>query len=284
MTDFFREVDEEYRRDRVVKTLTRYQVPLVILVILIIAGTAGYKFWAGRQLAAAEQVNTRYMAAQDLARDGNTQRAMADFVSLSQDGPAGYATLARLQTAGLIGAGNGEAGAKAYDAIANDDKVPEAMRDAARLRGAVLRIDIDDPKAFESRYGRFTQPSFAYHASMRELMALAAMKRGDYAAAGRFLDEIIIDARAPEGVRFRAQAFRELVNGGAVTSMSTQPPSPAVTPIGQAASATPATAASGGSTTPASKPAAPEAKPAAPEPKPAPPASKPAPPLTTPPH
>ena len=63
MSDFIREVDEDYRRERILGFLTRFQVPLAILVVAIIVGAGAWRFYKDRQTAAAEADNVRYAAA-----------------------------------------------------------------------------------------------------------------------------------------------------------------------------------------------------------------------------
>ncbi len=233
MSDFIREVDEEYRRDRAMALLTRYQVPIAILVVAIIAAAGGWRFWSDRQVSAAEALNARYLAAADLAKDGKGAEAQAAFEALAKEAPAGYTLIARMRAAELQSAKDAEGAAKAFDAIAADETLAASMRDAARLRGAMLRVDREEPKAFEARYGRFGQAAASFRSSYRELLALAAMKRGDLDAAGRYLDEIIIDPVAPVGLRGRAQAFRQLVLAGPAKPMDKQPSPASVTQVTQ---------------------------------------------------
>jgi hypothetical protein len=235
MSDFIREVDEDYRRDRAMAFLARYQVLIAIVFVTVIAGAGGYRLWADRQVSQAEAANARFAAAADLAAQGKTADATAAFAAIAQDGPAPYAMLARMRSAETLAKGDPEGGAKAFDAIAADDPLPPSIRDAARLRSAMIRIDREDPKAFEQRYGRFAEPGIGFSSGIRELLALAALKRQDFAAAGRYLDAIITDPNAPSALRGRAQAFRTLVVAGPATAAATQPPPANVKIVGETA-------------------------------------------------
>jgi hypothetical protein len=64
---------------------------------------------------------------------------------------------------------------------------------------------------FEYHHAAYASGSFAYRNSMRELLALAALKRGDNEAAGHWLDGIIADQSAPNSLRMRAGALIGLV-------------------------------------------------------------------------
>jgi hypothetical protein len=274
MSDFIREVDEDYRRDRLMAFLARYQVLIAVFVVLVIGGAGGYRYWTDRQVTAAQRANDRYAAAVALAKAGKTQEAEAAYAALAADGPPGYAALARLRAAANRAIHDPEGGAAAFDAVAGDETLAVSLRDTARLRGAMIRVDHEDPKAFDQRYGRFAAPGFAYADSMRELLALAALKRQDMTAAGRYLDDIIVDPNAPAAVRGRAQAFRALVVAGPATSSARLAPPAKVTILGQT-SGQPAAPAGGqaGEGTAAAAPAA--VAPAA-APTPTPPAPSPA--------
>ncbi len=239
MSDFIREVDEEYRRERAVTFLKRFQVPLAVLAVLVVAGAGGWRFYVDRQMTRAQGADSRYQDAETLAHDGQGQRAEAGFRALAADGPAGYALLARLRAAEVLGGTDAEAGARQLDAIASDEGAgAPALRDLARYRSALLRLDIQDPKAFDAQYGRFALESFTFNNGMRELLALAAMKRADRAGASRYLDAVAADPLATPALRNRVQLLRELNGGGAVTPLQGPVGAAAVTPL----NGTPATA------------------------------------------
>jgi hypothetical protein len=186
MSDFIREVDEEYRRDRVVNFLAKNQIALI----------------------------------------GQGVEAQAAFDKIQADGPAGYAMLARMKAVQVLATRDSAAAAKGFDAIAGDDSVDPVLRDAALFRGALIRVDSDDPKDFELRYAAYAKDGFAFHASLRELLALAAFKRNDTEAAGRWLDQIVVDPNAPTAVRSRAEAFLGLVAAGPAVVGTPELPKP----------------------------------------------------------
>ena len=266
MSDFIREVNEEVRRDRVTRFLSRSWPLLALLAVAIVAGAGFWRFYSDRQVRLAEAANARYDAAAALARDNHGEQAESAFATLANEAPAGYALLARMRAIALQAPGDPEGAAKAFDALANDDAVSPAMRAVARLRGAYLRVDHDDPKAFESRYGRFSTGDFPFHDSMRELLALAALKRDDGTAATRYLTEILGDPLTPAALRSRAGAFEALAAAGSVTTTATPAPSMTVTPaaaaVKQAGSPSTSPPSPSASPQPPAEPAPPGAQPA----------------------
>ena len=272
MSDFMREVDEEVRRERTMRFLSRYQVLIALALIAIVGGAGLWRYMADRRVAAAEADNIRYQAAETQARGSAGAEARKSFDALAADGVAGYPLLARMRAAEELAPSDPEAAAKRFDEIASGEGGSQALRDTARFRGALLRVDHEDPKKFEDQYGRFALDGFAFHAGMRELLALVALQRGDAAAAERYFGEIIIDGSAPAPLRGRAQAFLELARAGAAGASDKLAPPATIT---QAAAPAAAVAPAPAPNTPTPAPPAGRAPAAAPAP--AAPASPPAP-------
>jgi hypothetical protein len=240
MSDFIREVDEDYRRERLLRFLSRFSIPLVVLAVAIVVGAGIWRYMVDQHQISAEADNARYEKAELLAKQGKSEEAEKAFSAIG-------AMLARMRAMSLLAQHDPEAAAKGYDQIANDETIAQSMRDTARARGAFVRVDIEDAKAFEQRYGRFSVPGFAFRNSMRELLAVSALKANDSATAGKYLDEILADPLAPGALRNRAEAFRALVVAGPATAMTGPAPPARVAPLAAAAppaaSAAPATPA-----------------------------------------
>ncbi|WP_180982565.1 tetratricopeptide repeat protein [Methylocella silvestris] len=230
MSEFFREVDEDYRRERLANIWTKYQVWFIGAAVLLVAATAGWRIYQHFHLQAAEAAGARYEAALRLSQDGKSAEAEAGFKEIAASGPKGYATLARLRGVDEIAGRDPAAAIAAYDALGADPSFDQSFREAAQTRAAMLRVDRDDPKAFEEKYGALAQPSFTYHDTMRELLAMAAFKRDDFEAAGRWLDMIVGDPRAPGPLRQRAEAFLGLVQAGKLAPAPAAESLPAAAP------------------------------------------------------
>jgi hypothetical protein len=214
MTDFFREVDEEVRRDRVLKFWQKYQNWLIGGALLIVIGTGAWRLYENNRISAAETAGARYEAALRALASGNTDEAQTALAGLETDKSQGYATLARFLAADLVAAKDPEAGVKAYEALAADPNVGSAMQAAAQVRAAMIWVDREDPKKFILRFTPYAAAGKPFANTYRELIALAAFKEGDYDGAGQWLDQIVVDSNAPPGVRNRAQALLGLVRAG----------------------------------------------------------------------
>jgi hypothetical protein len=216
MDQFIREVDEEYRRERALAIWRRYSGLIVGIAILVIAGVGGWRYWQHLERQQAEAAAVRYEDALRLARDGKPEDAEKALGALVGEAPAGYRLLARFRLAAETGKQNPEAGAKAYDALANDPVVGGTMQDLARLRAAMLRLDSAEPTVIGRDLERLAAPTNPWRHTARELLGLAGLKRGDHEAAGRWFEQIAADRDAPAGLRSRIEIYMALVAGGPV--------------------------------------------------------------------
>jgi hypothetical protein len=140
MTEFFREVDEDVRRDRVVRLWTKYRYLLLGLAVLVVAGTGGWRLYGHYRDEAALAASAKYEAATQLSSDGKSAEAAAAFDALSKTAPKGYAILARLRAADERAASDPQAAINSYEALVADPSFDPAFKDFAKLRAAMLKI------------------------------------------------------------------------------------------------------------------------------------------------
>lgn len=209
MADIFNEIDEELRQEKLKKLWDRYGVLLLVVAVLIVAAVGGwraYDHWRGLQ---AQAQGDAFAAAGRLAAAGDVDAAEKAFTTLAGTASGGYPALARLRAAGLK-TEPAEAVA-AFDAIAADKATPALFADVARIRAAALAIDLEERAAFEARTAQLAAAGRPFRGEARELLALAALKAGDAAAATRWLDDLDADASTPRELSERTAMLRALL-------------------------------------------------------------------------
>ncbi len=214
--EFFREVNDDYRRDQVARIWRRYSGVLIGLAVLVVAAVGGWRYWQHSEALRAEAAAARFDAAVRLTRDGKAEEGEKALDALAAEAPAGYRLLARFRAAAEAGKRNATEGAKAYDALADDNAIESGMRDLARLRAAMLRLDDANPALAVTSLQGLATPTNPWRASAREMLGVEALKRGDYEAAGRWFDQIAADRETPQGLRQRLEIYIALVAGGPV--------------------------------------------------------------------
>ncbi|HEX8418046.1 MAG TPA: tetratricopeptide repeat protein, partial [Methylobacterium sp.] len=180
--EFIREVNEEYRRDQVAEIWRRYSGVIIAVAVLIVASLGGWRYWQASERTRAEAASEKFETANRLARDGKTAEADKAFEAIEAEGPAGYRMLARFRSATETAKRDAKAGAAEYDALAADSALTEGLRDLARLRAALLRLDAPDPAPALTSLQGLAAPTGAFRHTAREMLGLVALKRGEYEA------------------------------------------------------------------------------------------------------
>ncbi|MFO0986905.1 MAG: tetratricopeptide repeat protein [Alphaproteobacteria bacterium] len=203
---FFEEVSEELKQDRYAELWKKYGRYFVAFAVVCVLAVAGYQYWQGEQRKAREAASERFAAALALARDGKTKEAIASFAGVAQDGPKGYAQLARLQQAAQLLKSGDRAGAMlAFEQLANDDASDPLFRDVAVVHWAYAGLDDADPAKMTERLKPLLAKENPWRFMALELSALYAERAGRRADAIQLLTDLEKDKDAPQGVRSRAK-------------------------------------------------------------------------------
>lgn len=209
---FIREVNEELRSDQMKSVWTRFGIVIVGVAVLIVVGTVGkvgYDYW---HETSASQSGDIFLEALNLARENKTDEALSALTGLEKDGYGAYPVLARMRSATLLAEKGDQAGAiQAFRAIGTDAKLPQAMRDAARLRAAYLLVDTGSYEDVSAEVEVLAVPQNGLRHSAREALGLAAYKAGDFAKARDWFQLISDDTETPRNLANRAQVMLDLI-------------------------------------------------------------------------
>jgi hypothetical protein len=213
VSDIFNEVDDEVRRERMLRIWERYQLPIVVLAVLIVAAVAGwrgYEYYVAQKAAAA---GADFERAVSLSEENKHAEAQAAFGKVVAEAPPGYALLARFREATELAQVKPAEGVKAYDALAADGSLAPAWQDLAALRAGMLTVDSAPFAEMEKRLKPISEPGRVYRHTARELLALSAWRGNDLAAARRYIDIVTADGETPPGTRQRIELLSALIAG-----------------------------------------------------------------------
>jgi hypothetical protein len=203
VSDIFREIDEELRRDNLLQLWKRYGRYMIAGAVVVVAIAGGVVAWRQHQLTERKAVSARYFGALSTIRANKNSDAVKLFADLAQNG-GGYAGLARFEQAALLAETGDKAGAIAiYDSIATSNADPE-FRDLAVLLSVMRGLPDTDPKAVVARLAPLTASGNAWRPTALELTAAADLKAGDKPAALAIYKQLADDLAAPDGLRSRA--------------------------------------------------------------------------------
>jgi len=212
VSDIFREVDEEVRREQLKKLWDRWGNYLLAAAILVVIGIAAWRAWDWYQTKKAQEAGTAFETALTTAQAGKHEEAEAAFAKIAADSPSGYRTLARFREAAELALRDRAAAVKAYDALAADRGLGETLQDLAAVRAGLLLVDSASANDMQTRLEPRAADGRPFRHSARELIALAAWRSGDMQMAKRWFDKIMADAETPSGTRSRIEMMMALAD------------------------------------------------------------------------
>ena len=202
---FIREVDEDLRRDQAQAFAQRYGTIIAGAMLLLIAAIGGWMYWQNRQAeAAAVDSEALSGAMSDIAakRTASVGPKLDKLANSSSDGIAIEAKLT--QAAQAISDNQRPSAIAIYRSIADDGSAARPFRDIATLRLTALEFDSMKPADVVARLAPLTKPGNPWFGTAGELTALAMIKQGRKAEAGKLFASIAADKTVPDTIRSRA--------------------------------------------------------------------------------
>ncbi|KAA0581329.1 tetratricopeptide repeat protein [Azospirillum sp. B21] len=214
MSDIFREVDEDLRRDRAEHLFKKYGGAMIAAVVLIVAGTGGYSFWRHWQAQKKEEQTAALVTAIAQSAQG-PEKGVEALAAFAGSANPSLAAIAQFNAAALmIRQGKPAEAATVYDGIAGNGSVPAEYRDLATLLAVMQRTDGGDPAQLTAKLQPLTADGSPWRFTARELTAVLAVRAGDTEKARTLFKQLADDQQAPSGVRSRAADLATLYGKG----------------------------------------------------------------------
>ena len=202
---FFREVEENYRREQLENFGKKYGIWIAAALILVLAAIGGWLYWQNRQQEQAalqsEELSRIYA---DIAA-GQMETVPQRLEQLEDsDNEVVRASALLTQAAVALEANERDAAIASYRELAEDNGMAQVYRDVATLRLTTLEFDTLQPEQIIARLQPLAQPGQPWFGSAGELTAFAHMRQGQNEQAGRLFAAIAADRQVPESIRSRA--------------------------------------------------------------------------------
>jgi hypothetical protein len=220
---FVREVDENLRRDRMAELGKKYGSWLIAGLILFLAVCAGLIwFQQHRHQNSESEVEQLAQIYKDIGV-GNIAKVPQQLDALTNAGSKAVRASALFTRAALAVQQNDvKLAVSKYQAIANDNSLPEPYRDAALIRQTSLEFDQLDPKQVIARLQPLTKPGNPWFGSAGEMTALAMVKQGNTKQAGQLFATIAKDNGVPQNLRERALQIAGSLGADTSAALGTQ--------------------------------------------------------------
>jgi len=217
LSDIFREVEEDVRREKLEKFWKAYGDYVIALVALIILGIAGFELWQRYEANQRDKAAIAFSAAQRISDPRQAAQAFAD---LAKTAPAGYRLLARMgQANSMLAAGQGETAIALYKEIANEDT--GSVGQVARARAGWAMADSASRADLVTLLAPLQTGAFKPMAD--EILAFSDYRNNDIAKATAEFSALATNPTTPGQVRVRAGAMADFLKQGGNKNFGTVP-------------------------------------------------------------
>jgi hypothetical protein len=202
---FYREVDEQLRKDQLSGWWKRYGIAVIAAAVLVLAAIGGAIWWHEEKQRQAGERGERLVQIFKDIQGGRTQGIDARLDALAGEGSPGYRAAALLTKADLaVQNGNDAAAIAGFKQVAGDGDLPEPYRTLASIRQTAMEFDAIPPAEVIRRLEPLAKPGNPWFGSAGELVAAAYLKQNQPQRAAPIFAAMAKDETIPDSLRSRA--------------------------------------------------------------------------------
>ena len=227
---FYREVDEELRKEQLSNFWRRYGLLVIAGVILLLAAIGGAIWWQHRQEVEAGKRAEALIAVFDEIQAGKAKDAAPKLAPIAEEGGPGYRAAALLTKADVaLQQGDNQAAVAAFKQVAEDGKMAVPYRELALIRQTTVEFDRLPPAEVVRRLQPLAQAGNPWFGSAGELVALAYLKQKQPQRAAPIFAALAKDESLPTSLRSRAVQMAGALGVDAVSDAAGAPKGAAAT-------------------------------------------------------
>jgi hypothetical protein len=220
---FYREVDEELRKEQLTSTWQRYGRWIVLGIVLLLAAIGGFIYWQNQKEKRAGEHAETLVAAFDDVQAGKAKEAQPRLDQLAKGAGPGYQAAAILTKADLaLQQGNDAAAIAAFQQVADNADLPEPYRELALIRRTAVEYDKIDPNQVIQRLKPLAVAGNPWFGSAGEMVALAYLKQQKPQEAARIFAAMAKDETLPDSIRSRSVQMAGALGVDAVQQSATK--------------------------------------------------------------
>lgn len=202
---FIQEVNAELKQEQYLQSWKKYGVYLIGAALLAVGSVAGWQWYKDSLRSAQETQSVDFASAAALAAAGNTGQAGKVLDKLARETDSGYAALARLRQAALVGkSGDSKGAAALYLQLAGDYRLTPVFRDLGTVMWGLHALDSAVPDEAIARLKPLAAADATWRYTALELIGHYHRRAGRDGEAVRIFKQLADDAEAPATMKRRA--------------------------------------------------------------------------------
>ena len=205
MSDILRQVDEDLRKDRLLKIWRSNRIYIVGSILIILISLSGYQYYLSSAQSKNEAIVEQYI---NSINSMDTNASIDQLLELDESDNPFIKGLAKLKRAELyFVTENKEQAIELLESISIDESLNQIIRDLALYKYLMIQLDtLDKDLYFEIIDSQDLKVSkFKY--LFKELKALKYLVEGDQINSLDIFESIILDENSPIDLKTRSEKF-----------------------------------------------------------------------------
>ena len=205
MSDILRQVDEDLRKDRLLKIWRSYRIYIVGSILIILISLSGHQYYLSSTQSKNEAIVEQYINSIN-STDVNT--SIEQLLELNESDNSFIKGLAKLKRAELYFATEDkEQAIKLLESISIDESLDQIIRDMALYKYLMIQLDTLDKDLYFEIIDSQDLNSSKFKYLFKELKALKYLIEGDRINSLEIFESIISDQNSPINLKTRSEKF-----------------------------------------------------------------------------
>ena len=209
MSDILRQVDEDLRKDKLLKVWRSYRIYIIGFLLIILISLSYYQYHLSSERYKNEAIVEKYINALNVK---NNKASIGLLAELDDSINPYIKGLAKIKRADIYFNIKEESQAiELLESTFNDESLDKVIRDLALYKYLMIQLDVLDKETYLKIIdsGDIKESSFIY--LFKELKALKFLIEGDKFNSLEIFQSIISDENAPINVKTRSEKFKKII-------------------------------------------------------------------------
>ena len=208
MSDILRQVDEDLRKDRLLKIWRSYRIHIVGSILAILIFLSGYQYYLSSTQSKNERIVEQYINSINSINSMDINDSIEKLLELNESENPFIKGLSQLKRAELyFVTENKEQAIELLEEISVDESLNQIIRDLALYKYLMIQLDTLDKEIYFKIIDSQDLNVSKFKYLFKELKALKYLIEGDRINSLEIFESIISDESSPIDLKTRSEKF-----------------------------------------------------------------------------
>ena len=206
MSDILRQVDEDLRKDRLLKIWKLYGIYIVSVILIGLISLAGYQYYLSNTYSKNEAIVAKYI---DAINSKDLNSSINQLSELDNSDNSYIKGLSQLKRAEIyVSLDQKDQALKLLQEISVDSSLDQIIKDLALYKYLMLQLTALNKDQYIDliKENHLNESQFKY--LFKELKGIKFLIEGEKTASAEMFDSIILDQNSPNELKLRSKKFK----------------------------------------------------------------------------